>query len=378
MVKAIKNKQAYQLCVTCVMDTTDANISFNEQGECMYCQDANKLRKNTVSDLNNQKVNLESLLAKIKRSGEGKPYDCLMGLSGGVDSSYVTYQLYKFGLRVLVVHMDNGWDSELSVMNIENILRYTGFDLYTNVLNWKEFRQMQVAYLKAGVLDLEALSDHAINATIFNAARKFGIKYVITGSNPKTESILPLSWRYDPKLTDSKNIFGIVKKVGGFKPKYFPTISLVQYLFYIKVLKIELIAILEYLDFDKGRAMNVIKTEMGWRDYVGKHYESIITRFYQGYILPNKFYIDKRRAHLSSLIIAGQITREEALRKLEEPILEPQVLRNDLEYVPKKLKLTSSDFQEIMDGPIRDHLDFPSNKLQRKIIFGIGKLFKGK
>lgn len=367
----------YQVCSTCVMDTSDSEIQFDEKGVCNYCNEyVEKDKEKTEISPEQKAVRLRKMVDELKAEGKGKKYDCLMGLSGGVDSSYVTYLLHKLGLRVLVVHMDNGWNSELSVFNVENILKYTGFDLYTNVLNWKEFRQMQVAYLNAGVLDLEALSDHAINATVYHVASKFNIKYIINGSNPNTESILPLSWRYDQKLTDSKNIKGIVKRVGGFKLKHFKTISLLDFIYYNKIKKITPVSILEYIDFDKQEAMKVIKNEMGWRDYGGKHYESIITRFYQGYILPNKFNIDKRKAHLSSLVVCGQISREEALEKLKEPIMDPKILRNDLEFVPKKLKISKDDFEQIMKGPTRSHFDFPNDGFIRAVIFKLNRILR--
>lgn len=373
------NHRPYQECISCVMDTTDPDIIFDDKGICNYCIEAEQKKTSKKREWTREEKaeKLRKLVALMKKDGEGKPYDCLIGLSGGVDSSYVTYLLKELGLRALVVHMDNGWNSELSVMNIENILNYTGFDLYTNVLNWKEFRQMQVAYLKAGVLDLEALSDHAINATVYLTAEKYGIKYLVNGSNPKTESILPLKWRYDEKLTDSKNIRGIVSKTTGMKIKSFPMISLNKFLYLTRVKKIQPVPILEYVDFDKKQAMEVIKNKMGWRDYGGKHYESVITRFYQGYILPNKFNIDKRRAHLSSLIVAGQLSKARAEEILKEPYMDPKMLRNDLEFVPKKLKMTKDEFQSVMTGPVRSHHDFPSDKKWREMIFKVNRiLFK--
>ena len=356
------------------MDTSDPDIKFDELGVCNYCNDYKLKEEKKLEKSPKTALELQAIVKQIKRDGEGRAYDCLMGLSGGVDSSYATYLLKELGLRTLVVHMDNGWNSELSVMNIEKILNYCKFDLYTNVLEWNEFRQMQLAYLRAGVLDLEALTDHAINATVFKAAEKFNIKYIINGSNPKTESILPLKWRYDEKLTDATNIKSIVRTSSKLEIKHFPFISLLKYAYLIKVKKIETIPILEYGVFNKKAAMKVIMEKMDWRDYGGKHYESVITRFYQGYILPNKFGIDKRKAHLSSLIVCNQLDRSKALEILEQPILEDKILESDLEFVPKKLRITQNEFQDIMEGKIRSHYDFKTNKLERKILFTLNKI----
>jgi len=358
------------------MDTSDPEIEFDENGVCNHCKGyAQKLRKIAQTEAE-KKQRLHAILERIKKDGKGREYDCITGASGGVDSSYLAYSLKQFGLRALVVHLDNGWDSELAVKNIENLVTRLGFDLFTKVLNWEEFRQLQVAYLKASVLDMEALTDHAIFATLMNQALKNRIKYIINGSNLATEGILPLSWRYDEKLTDEKNITSIFRRFGKGRLEDFPLLSLQRFAYLTRVRKIKVINLLDYMDYNKDEAKKIIQENLHWRDYGGKHYESIITRFYQGYILPKKFGIDKRRAHLSTLIITGQLDRSEALEKLKEPIMEPDILRQDLEYVPKKLGLSAEEFENIMSLPPKYHDDYPTNKTTRELLFSLNKKFK--
>ena len=369
-------ERPYQICTYCIMDTSDLEIRFDAEGVCNHCTSyREKLRGQVLSQTDKQN-RLDETIAEIKKAGKGKEYDCISGVSGGVDSSYLTYMLKQYGLRVLVVHLDNGWDSELAVKNIEQIVTRLGFDLFTRVLDWDEFRQLQLAYLRSSVLDLEALSDHAIFATLMEQANKNGIRYIINGSNMATEGILPLSWRYDQKLTDSTNIKAIFKKFGTGKLKNFPLLSLERFAYLTKVKKIQVVNLLDYMDYHKEEAKQVITTQLGWRDYGGKHHESIITRFYQAYILPRKFGIDKRRAHLSTLIASGQMSRTEALEKMEEPIMDPQLLKQDLEYVPKKLGLSQAEFEEIMNLPPKMHSDYPTNKKTREFLFLLNRKFK--
>jgi hypothetical protein len=297
-------------------------------------------------------------------------------LSGGVDSSYAALILHQLGLRVLVVHLDNGWNSELSAINIERVLKKTGFDLFSEVLDWNEFRLMQLSYLKSGVIDLEALTDHAINATLYKTALKYNIKYIFTGSNPSSESVLPLSWRYDQKLTDSKNIKGITKRFGKFKPKYFPLISLYQYFLYRFFYKINQIPLFNYIKYDKMEALNLLKSESNWQDYGGKHYESIITRIYQSYILIVRFGIDKRRAHYSSEIIHGELSREDALKLISKPPISDMQLAYDLDYFKKKLKIDDNQFNKILSTKLVSHLHYRNNKLDRTILFSLNKFLK--
>jgi N-acetyl sugar amidotransferase len=370
------NERPYQICTNCIMDTSDPEIVFDEDGRCNHCKGYIEKKKAIAASEAEKEKKLHQLIADIKRSGKGKEYDCISGASGGVDSTYLTYMLKQFGLRVLVVHLDNGWNSELAVKNIENIVTKLSFDLYTKVLDWEEFRRLQIAYLKASVLDLEALSDHAIFATLMERASKHNIKYIINGSNIATEGILPHSWRYDQKLTDSTNIKAIFKKFGEGKLKDFPLLSIQKFAYLTKVKKIRVENMLDLMDYHKDEAKKIIIEKLGWRDYGGKHYESIITRFYQGYILPRKFGIDKRRAHLSTLIAAGQLSRDEALEKMGEAVMDPELLKQDLEYVPKKLGLSQTEFEAIMSLSPKMHEDYPTNKKTRELLFSLNKKIK--
>jgi N-acetyl sugar amidotransferase len=375
----MKKETVYQICSKCVMDTTDPDIVFDENGVCNHCHEYEEKRKLVDLPLPEKQKKLAAFVAQIKKDGEGKPYDCITGVSGGVDSTYAVYLLKQLGLRPLVVHLDNGWNSELAVQNIENIITRLGFDLYTKVLDWNEFKELQVAYLKASVLDLEALTDHAISATLYEQAAKNGIKYIMAGTNTVTEAILPVNWRYANKTNDAVNIKAINNLFRKKPLKDFPLLSFQKYTYYYKVKKIQWFSLLDYYNYDKAEAKELIQRELGWRDYGGKHYESIITRFYQGYILPNKFNIDKRKAHLSTLIVSGQITREEALAELAKPIMEEAVLKQDLEYVPKKLGLTTEEFEQIMQQPPQSHYDYKTDKQLRNFVFSVNKaLFKAK
>lgn len=369
-------ERPYQICTRCIMDTSDPEIVFDENGVCNHCSLYDEKQRRVAASEKEKKQKLEKLIADIKLAGKGKEYDCISGVSGGVDSTYLTYMLKQFGLRTLVVHLDNGWNSELAVKNIESIVTRLGFDLFTKVLNWEEFRRLQVAYLKASVLDLEALSDHAIFATLMSQASKNNIKYIVNGSNIATEGILPLAWRYDQKLTDSVNIKAIFKHFAGGRLKDFPMLSIQRFAYLTKVRRIQVVTMLDLMEYNKDEAKRIITEKLGWRDYGGKHYESIITRFYQGYILPKKFGIDKRRAHLSTLIAAGQLSRKEALEKMEEPIMEPGILKQDMEYVPKKLGLSKDEFESIMALPPRMHKDYPTNQRIRELLFSLNRKFK--
>ena len=345
-----------QACSRCILDTNDdPAITFDEKGVCSYC---NKYDNELKHQLFTDTRELERVINEIKAAGKGKPYDCIAGASGGVDSTYVAYLAKKHGLRPLVVHLDNGWDSELAVKNIENIVKKLDVDLYTHVIDWDEFRDLQLAFFKASVVDIELLSDHAIGAVLFHLAKKNDIKYVLSGYNVTTEGILPSPWIW-PKH-DLLNILDIHRKFGKLRLRTYPTMGLLQKVWYTVGAGIKNVPLLNYIDYSKKDAKETIIREMGWKDYGGKHYESIFTRFYQSYILPRKFGIDKRKAHLSTLICSGQITREEALEELKQPIYDPKKIEEDKEYVIKKLGLTPGEFEDIMRLPVKSHAEYRS------------------
>lgn len=346
----------YQICTRCIMDTTDPEIFFNEQGVCNHCYDHDRLTKQKVMSGKAGEVYLKRLIEQMKYDGRNKSYDCIIGVSGGVDSTYVAYLVKHMGIRPLAVHMDNGWNSELAVKNIEETLKRLGIDLYTQVLDWEEFKGLQVAFLKASTPDSEIPSDHAIWAVLGNMADKLKIKYIISGFNVRTETHLPRTWSQGH--FDWKYIRTVNQLFGRSKLKTFPYIGFFTY--YRRLLTHKRIDILNYIDYNKSEAMKILENELGWRYYGGKHYESIYTRFYQGYILPEKFGYDKRRCHLSSLICSGEITREQALKELEKPTYSPIMQEEDREYVVKKLELSDEEFESILRAPKKTIWNYPS------------------
>jgi N-acetyl sugar amidotransferase len=352
----MKNKNGYKQCTISVMDTiSDPDIRFDEKGICNYYYEYLKGAEQFVKEGEKGKKELQNIVDKIKEDGKGKPYDCIMGLSGGVDSSYVAYLCKQYGLRPLAVHFDNGWNSELAVQNIESMVNKCGFDLHTLVVDWEEFKDIHLAYIKASVVDIEVPTDHAIGATLYKLALKHNIKYSLSGSNVHSEFVMPKSWIFNKN--DHINLLDIHKKFGTKKIKTFPL--------YDTVLKkrvgwanINSINILNYIDYNKKEAKKTISEELGWRDYGGKHYESLFTKFYQAYILPQKFGIDKRKPHLSTLIFSGQLTKQEALDELEQPLYNPKAFELEKDFLLKKFNLSESEWQNIMTTPPRSHYDF--------------------
>ena len=346
----------YRMCTRCVMDTTDPDIVFDENGVCNHCHTYDRMVREYVVDGEEGLRQLEQTAQKIRKDGQGKKYDCVIGVSGGVDSTYVAYRVKKLGLRPLAVHLDNGWDSELAVKNIEETLKRLDIDLYTEVLDWEEFKDLQVSFLRASTPDSEIPTDHAINALLGNLAQKIGVKYVIIGSNVRTETHLPRAWSQGH--LDWKYIREIQKRFGTQPFRTFPHIGFFTY--YLRMVTQKRVEILNYLGYNKKEALRVLQEELGWRYYGGKHYESIYTRFYQGYILPEKFGFDKRRSHLSSLVCSGEVTREQALEELKVPTYAPSMQEEDREYVVKKLGLTDAEFAAIMSAPRKSYWDYPS------------------
>lgn len=362
--------RSFRRCSITVMDNiADPDITFDENGICNYYHEYHAAAKQFLLPEPQRSKTLEQNIEKIKREGKNRQYDCLIGVSGGVDSTYVAWLVKQWGLRPLAVHLDNGWDSELAVMNIENIVRRLGFELYTLVINWEEFRDIQLAYLKASVVDIEVVSDHAIFSTMYKLAKQYNIPYILSGTNVVTEYIMPPSWLYSKM--DFANLKHIHDTYGTVRRNTYPSYNFFKHVFYNAVLRLSPISVLNFIDYNKHEAKETIKNELGWRDYGGKHYESIFTKFYQAYILPTKFGIDKRKAHYSTLICSGQMTREEALAELEKPLYREEELRADKEYVVKKLGLTESEFDAIMQLPPRKHSDFNSDLKWKKMYMDI-------
>lgn len=342
------------------MDTSDPAITFDNEGICNHCTRYFTRVRNEVRRGSTGEAALARIVDQIRTEGRGKDYDCIAGVSGGVDSTFVVYKLKQLGLRPLAVHFDNGWNSEIAVANIKKTLDKLDIDLYTYVVDWEEFKDLQMSFIKASVPNCEIPTDHAITATLVSTAKKHGIRYVINGSNVVTEGILPISWVYYSH--DLRHIKALHRLHGTVPLRTFPRISLPSFTLRILSGRYKMVNLLNYIDYDKSAAMQTMQDELGWQYYGGKHYESIYTRWYQGYYLPTKFGFDKRRAHLSALVCAGQMTREEGLQQLTFDPYAENDLQGDTDFVLKKFGITADDLQRFIDAPNRAHTDYPNQR----------------
>lgn len=349
----------YKICTRCIMDTSDPGISFNDEGVCNHCQKYDRELPKRLFKGKEAEDKLNSLVQKIKHAGKGKEYDCIIGVSGGVDSTYVAYLTKKLGLRSLAVHFDNGWNSELAVSNIQKVLNRLNIDLYTYVIDWEEFKSLQRSFLKASTPDGEVPTDHAINALLFQEASKRGITYILSGMNFVTESVLAEEWAYGH--SDWKYIRSVHALFENTSLRHYPHYTFFNLFWWTFIKRIKSVSILNYIDYNKKDVMNVLQNELKWVYYGGKHYESVYTRFFQGYILPQKFGIDKRRAHLSNLILSGQILRDEALREIEIIGYEPNLLEEDMVFVKKKLDFDHDSFNSLIKLPLKSFKDYPNS-----------------
>lgn len=353
-----------QECTRCVMNESANDIHFDALGYCNYCSDMlNKLANFQPSDPNALKTKFDNLLVEVKKAGKGKRYDCIVGVSGGADSAYVLYLAKKNGLRPLAVHMDNGWNSELAVNNIENLVRKLDVDLYTHVINWREYRALQQAFFDADVIDIELLYDNAMLAVNYKLARKYGIRYILAGTNTTTEGMrMPTQWNWFK--FDKKNIHAIARH-HHVKIKSMPTVSVFGYAWYRFVRRIQWVDFLDYVDYYKPACLEELQKEIGYRPYPYKHYESIFTRFYQGYLLPKKFGVDKRRLHLSTLICSGQISRDDAKALLNEsPYPDIDDLKSDIDYFLKKMNWSQKDLDQYLARKPVPHENYPTESFK--------------
>lgn len=350
-------EQKYQVCSRCVMDTTDPEIIFDDLGVCNHCHEFDEvISKRWFPDGEGEK-RLAAIVENIKTAGAGQEYDCIIGLSGGVDSSYLAVMIKDYGLRPLVVHVDAGWNSELAVYNIEQVVKYCGFDLHTHVMDWEEIRDLQLSYLKAGVANQDVVQDHAFFASLYHFAVKSKIKYVISGGNIATEGVFPSAWHH--AAMDAVNLHAIHKKFGQKKLKHYKTINVYQYyLYYPFMYKMKTVRPLNFMDYDKQAALDFLKEKVGYKEYGRKHGESVFTKFFQNHYLPVKFGYDKRRMHFSSMILSGQMSREAALIKLNESFYADCELRDDLTYIAKKLQISADELESFIVSPGVDYSKF--------------------
>jgi N-acetyl sugar amidotransferase len=370
-----KNDAGYRQCSLSVMDNiADPDISFDENGICNYYYEYLKAETKYCLKGDGAKIKVAELVDQLKAAGKGHKYDCIIGLSGGADSTYLALLAKRLELRPLLVHFDYGWNSELAVQNIENATKILGFDLYTYVMDWPEFKELQRSYFKASVLDLDVPADHMIFGALFKTASKFNVKYLLSGNNIWTEHTLPRKWNYNK--FDLINLKDIHNRYSTVPLTKLPALGVWHYAYYQLIRKIESLQLLNLIDYNKEQIKSEIARELNWRDYGGKHHESIFTRFYQGYILPTKFHIDKRKAHLSNLIFAGQLTKIDALKELKNSPYDVNLQLQDTEYVAKKLGFSSSEFDELLRLPNRNHDEFKTDTSSRAFYFKVMRTIK--
>lgn len=351
--------KTYQVCVRCVMDTSDPEISFDEHGVCNHCASFDRVASQQWFPGEEGMLRWGRIVDEIKVAGAGSDYDCILGLSGGVDSSFLALKAIDWGLRPLVVHVDAGWNSELAVANIERIVKHCGYDLHTHVVDWEEIRDLHLAYLRAGIANQDVPQDHIFFSSLYHFATKNGIRYVLSGGNLATEGIFPEAWH--GSAMDAINLCAIHKRFGERPLKHYKTISFFDYyLWYPFVKKMRTVRPLNYMPYVKAEALAELEQTVGYKPYPRKHGESLFTKLFQNYYLPTKFGFDKRRPHLSSLIVSGQMRREEALAKLEELLYDPHELEEDVTYFCKKLRITRAQFDELKNVEPHHYSDFPN------------------
>ena len=349
----------FKQCARCIMDNlTDPFIYFDNNGFCNHC--INFLQNNSKylyqPDVSDKK--LESLIDKVKKEGQNNIYDCIIGISGGIDSSYLIYLAKQWGVKPLAVHMDNGWNSKIAVSNIKKILNKFNIELYTYVLDWEEFKDLQLSFFKASVIDVENPTDMAIPGVLHRVAKKFGIKYVLSAGNYSTEGISPKHFQYGKK--DLKYLRAIHHLFGSQSLKHFPSFSFWEEFAFKFIHGIRILYPLNFVDYQKEKALNLLITDFGWEDYGGKHHENIITKFVQGYYLPIKFHIDYRKATYSTMICNQQMSREEALKKIEGISYNENEIENDIAYIAKKFGISEKEFIKILNLPPRYYTDYPN------------------
>ncbi len=364
----------YKICTRCIMDNkTDPSLTFDENGVCNLCHEFDEYVSRFPQTEEEKKVVFDSLISQMKQDGKGKKYDCVLGISGGVDSAYLAYIAKKAGLRILAVHVDAGWDTDIAAENIRKLCSKLDIELHTIVVDWETMKELQRAYMFSGLIGLDVPQDHVFMAATFKFARKYRIKYMLNGSNYQTEGILPSINGY--AAIDYKNIRDVYKKCGRGKCslRKYPKMSLLTYSF-AYVGKTKRVNLLNYVSYSKKEAIDFLHKEFDWNYYGGKHWESRFTKFYQAYYLPRKYGYDKKRAHISSLIVGGELTREEGLRDMEDNSLytESQMLE-DRDYILKKLEISMEEWEGIMSAPGKTEDDYKNNKKIMQTLINIKK-----
>ena len=360
--------KADKVCTRCVMDDTVKGITFDEDGICTFCKINDELEVKFPLNAEST-VKLNKIVGKIIINGKGKEYDCIVGVSGGRDSTYTLYNAVKMGLRPLAVHFDNGWNSEIAVQNIKNVCEILNVDLHTHVANWEEFKDLQRSFLLASVPDAEVPTDWVIFSVLFAEAVKYKVKYIVHGHSFRTEGTTPLTWTY----MDGRYVKNIQKTYGKSRLNSFPNMGLFKYIYYSTFKRIKQIRLLYYIPYNEKEVMEVLENKLGWRNYGDKHHESKYTAFFQAYILTRKFNIDKRKLHYSAKIRNGQISRSKALEIVNK---DPYSGGKDaLKYCLKKLNFTYDEFDQIMNSPVKSFLDYKSyfsivKKLRYPIFLG--------
>lgn len=353
----------YRFCTNCVMDTTDAAITFDENGVCDHCRNYyTKILPNWHPD-DQGFSELMKTVEQIKAAGKGKDFDCIIGMSGGIDSSYLVYLAKeKLGLRPLVFHVDAGWNSQIAVNNIERIVDKLGLDLYTHVIDWEEMKDLQLAFFKSGVPHIDTPQDHAFFATMYNFASENNVKYILTGANNSTECVRnPVNWMY--YQSDVIQLKDIHKKFGTRPLKRFPLSNILWHKIYLPYFKgIKVVKPLDYMPYIKAEAMKTLEEKFGWQPYPQKHFESRFTRFYESYWLPEKFGYDVRKVQYSSLILTGQMTREEAIEKLKSPSYDKETIMQDFEFIANKLGISVEELRSYLHAPNKTYKDYASQE----------------
>jgi N-acetyl sugar amidotransferase len=345
--------KASKVCSRCIMDDTVSGITFNGNGECTFCKIHNDLE--SKFPLNEETPSkLQALAKRIKKDGRGKKYDCIVGVSGGRDSTYTLYNTVKLGLRPLAVHFDNGWNSEVAVQNIKRATEILSVDLHTHVADWEEFKDVQRSFLFASVPDAEVPTDWVIFSVLFNEAAVNNVKYIIHGHSFRTEGTTPLTWTY----MDGKYVQDIQNRFGKLKLKSFPNMSMTRYIYYSLIKKIQQIRILYYVPYNEKEVLQTLEEKLDWQNYGDKHHESKYTAFFQAYILTRKLNIDKRKLHYSAKVRNGQISRDEALEVINKDPYTGGM--ESLNYCLKKLELSYEEFDRIMNSPPKSFMDYKS------------------